>query len=110
MAQVSRGTETLTVLIAGSDRFKYMLFVTMFLAPWGCPKNRSQLTEGKRHQLRDALILEGHSAAGRNIFVTEDAKGFIKNGWREQLESLLGTRIHSHSESESELASHSNRR
>jgi hypothetical protein len=76
----------------------------------GFPTNGCQLTKGERHQLRDALILEAHSAAGRKIFVTNDSKAFITNGRRERLEALLGTRILNHSEFESELASHSNRR
>jgi hypothetical protein len=57
------------------------------------PKTRSQLTEGQLHQLRDAMILEAHSAARRNVFVTADSKAFIKNGRREKLEALLRTRI-----------------
>jgi hypothetical protein len=67
------------------------------------PKDRSQLTEGQSHQLRDAMILEAHAAAHRDIFVTADARAFIRNGRREQLEALLQTRILDPTEFEAEL-------
>jgi hypothetical protein len=68
------------------------------------PKRRAQLTKGQSHQLRDAMILEAHSAARRDVFVTADAKAFISNGRREKLEALLRTRILSPVEFELELA------
>ena len=54
---------------------------------------RAQLTKGQRRQLRDAMILETHARERRDIFVTVDEKGFIKEGRRKKLEKLLGTRI-----------------
>lgn len=69
----------------------------------GFPRDRSNLTKGQLHQLRDALILEAHSAAGRAVFVTGDLKGFIKNDRREQLEDLLKTRILTAAEFRAEL-------
>jgi len=69
-------------------------------------KRREQLTKGQSHQLRDAMILEAHAAAGRDVFVTADAKAFIGNGRREQLEALLKTRILSPTEFEAELDVH----
>jgi hypothetical protein len=67
------------------------------------PNNRSQLTEGQLHQLRDAMILEAHVAAQREIFVTGDRKAFFKHGRREKLEALLKTRILTSSEFAAEL-------
>jgi predicted nucleic acid-binding protein len=57
------------------------------------PKDRSGLTENQLHQLRDAMILEAHSAARTDVFVSADMKAFINHGRREKLERLLGTRI-----------------
>lgn len=36
------------------------------------------LSKGHVHQLRDAMILEAHSAAKRMVFVTNDITAFIK--------------------------------
>ena len=54
---------------------------------------RESMTPGQQRQLRDAMILEAHSRAGRDILVTKDVKGFIHHGRRETLEQLCGTRI-----------------
>jgi len=67
------------------------------------PRNRDRLQRGQRHQLRDAMILEAHAAAGRDVFVTADAKAFIKNGRRAQLQALLQTRILTPTELRAEL-------
>ena len=67
------------------------------------PKTRSQLTDGQLHQLRDAMILEAHANAQREVFVTGDIKAYIKNSRRENLQDLLNTRIVSSSEFELEL-------
>lgn len=68
------------------------------------PKLRANLTEGQIRQLRDAMILEAHCAAEHDIFVTGDAKGFIKDGRREKLVALLHTRILTPQEFLAELA------
>jgi len=60
-------------------------------------------TRGELHQLRDALILEAHAAARREVFVTDDQKAFLKHGRRERLEALLTTRILTTAEFEQEL-------
>jgi hypothetical protein len=60
--------------------------------------SRGQLSDGQRRQLRDAMILEAHAREGRDIFVTNDRKGFIDDGRREKLQSLLKTRILTHEE------------
>jgi hypothetical protein len=57
------------------------------------PGNREALTTGQRHQLRDAMALEAHTREARDIFVTNDAKGFVRHGRREALEALCRTRI-----------------
>jgi hypothetical protein len=62
------------------------------------PRDRSNLTSGNRRQLRDAMILEAHLRARRDIFVTEDRRAFVHRGRREQLQSSFGTRIMTKSE------------
>lgn len=39
------------------------------------------------------MILDTHARERREIFVTDDKRGFIEHGRREQLESILKTRI-----------------
>jgi hypothetical protein len=73
-----------------SDRLERILVI---ISTGSFPKNRSQLTEGQLHQLRDAMILEAHVAAERELFVTDDRKAFIKETRRRRLETLLQTRI-----------------
>jgi len=57
------------------------------------PNRRNNLTNGQRRQLRDAMIFCAHVKARRDIFVTDDTKGFIRGGRRQQLEEAFGTRI-----------------
>ena len=57
------------------------------------PVDRGHLTAGQRRQLRDCMILATHVIEGRNIFVTDDIKGFIRDGRQKELEERLGTRI-----------------
>lgn len=57
------------------------------------PKNRNELSQNQRKQLRDAMILEAHSRRKRDVFVTNDKKVFIKHGRKEELEKLLKTLI-----------------
>ena len=54
---------------------------------------RDHLTRGQQHQLRDAMIFEAHVRHGRHVLVTNDKKGFVNGGRREQLERLGQTRI-----------------
>ena len=54
---------------------------------------REALSPGQWRQLRDAQILATHAAEWRDIFVTDDQRGFILHGRREQLEARLKTRI-----------------
>jgi hypothetical protein len=86
-----------------SERLRSILAI---ISNGSFPRKREQLTKGQSHQLRDAMILEAHAAARRGVFVTADARAFIRNNRREQLEALLETRILSPTEFEAELAKH----
>jgi hypothetical protein len=57
------------------------------------PGKRDNLSTGERNQLRDAMILCAHARERRDIFVTNDERGFIKEGRRDRLEAALGVRI-----------------
>ena len=57
------------------------------------PRSRANLSKGERGQLRDALILEAHIRDGRNIFVTNDERAFIRDGRREKIEASFPARI-----------------
>jgi len=57
------------------------------------PQLRANLSEGQLHQLRDALILEAHIREQRDIFITGDARAFIRHGKREELRAAFGVRI-----------------
>ena len=54
---------------------------------------RDDLSPGERRQLRDAQILASHVSAHRDVFVTDDSRGFVQHGRREQLQSRLKTQI-----------------
>ena len=56
-------------------------------------EKRKNLTEGQRRQVRDAMIFCTHAREKRDIFVTNDQKGFINDGRREFLEQRFGTTI-----------------
>ena len=70
--------------------------------------SRNSLTKGQRNQLRDAMVLAAHLREGRDIFVTDDAKGFIFHGRREILEREFATRVMTQSEFRSHLMSPKN--
>ena len=65
---------------------------------------RGNLTDGQRRQLRDAMIFCAHIRAKRQIFVTNDARGFVRGGRRQRLEECFGTRIMTRDEFISEFA------
>jgi hypothetical protein len=69
------------------------------------PGQRARLTDGQRRQLRDAMIFCAHVRAGRHIFVSNDEKGFVREGRREQLEKAFATRIMTRNEFLAEFAS-----
>lgn len=59
------------------------------------PGKRENLSDGEKHQQRDAMILEAHTRDGRDVLVSDDEKAFIgKDGTkRPKLEALCATRI-----------------
>ncbi len=57
------------------------------------PKNGKNLSSGQKRQLRDSMIFHAHIREKRDIFVTNDSKGFINQGRREQLQERFGSRI-----------------
>jgi hypothetical protein len=73
-----------------SKRFEAILAI---ITDGSFPADRSTLSKGERRQLRDALIFEAHARAGRDIFVTNDQRGFILNGRRAALQVLCSTTI-----------------
>jgi len=69
------------------------------------PSQRASLTDGQRRQLRDAMIFCAHVRANRHIFVTNDDRGFVRVGRREQFEEAFATRIMTRDEFLAEFAS-----
>lgn len=80
-------------VLAGDDNF--LEAIIQIISNGSFPKSgsRGQLSNSQRRQLRDAMILEAHAREGRDLFVTNDRKGFIDDGRRERLQALLKTRI-----------------
>ena len=80
-------------VLAGDDN--YLETLIQIISNGSFPKSgtRGQLSDGRRRQLRDAMIIEAHARERRDIFVTNDRKGFIDDGRREKLQTLLKTRI-----------------
>lgn len=58
------------------DRLEFVLSV---ISNGGFPTKdkRAELTSGQRRQLRDAMIFEAHVREGRDVFITEDNRGFM---------------------------------
>lgn len=54
---------------------------------------RENLSRGQQRQLRDAMAFTSHVRDRRDIFVTDDAKGFINEGRRSYLEQKYHTKI-----------------
>ena len=77
---------------AGADLFEGILAV-ISNGSFPAPGHRDSLTDGQRRQLRDAMIFLAHVRDGRDLFVTDDRRGFVKNGRREALERLGATKI-----------------
>ena len=55
--------------------------------------SRESLSPGQQRQLRDAMAFASHVRERRDIFVTDDEKGFIRHGRRSCLEGTYSTRI-----------------
>ena len=71
----------------------YLEEILSIISNGSFPKIHHQLTSGQRRQLRDAMILEAHIREKRDIFVSNDERGFLRYGKREKLEAKFGTRI-----------------
>jgi hypothetical protein len=89
---------------ADSDCFERVLAIVSARS-FPRPGLRGSLTDGQRRQLRDAMIFCAHVRAGRHIFVTNDERGFVRDGRRQQLEQTFATRIMTRGEFEREFAS-----
>ena len=76
----------------GSEALKLEEILNI-IANGSFPRDRSNLSDGQRHQLRDAMILSAHARDRRDVFVTGDQKAFIKGDRREKLEAVALTRI-----------------
>lgn len=92
------GESRLDESVVGSDKevdaFEKLLEI---ISSGSFPKlgKRGNLSSGERRQLRDAMILTAHIREGRDIFVTEDIKGFIgrNNEIKKKIENLFKTKI-----------------
>lgn len=92
------GESKLGESVLGSDKdvdvFEKLLEI---ISAGSFPKSgkRNNLSSGEKRQLRDAMILTAHIRDKRDIFVTDDVKGFIgKNGEiKKKIEKLFGTKI-----------------
>lgn len=84
-------------VLAGDDSPPRLEAILAIVSDGSFPKpgQRANLTHGERRQLRDAMILEAHAREGRDVFVTNDRRGFVgKDGEkRRRLEDLCRTRI-----------------
>jgi hypothetical protein len=54
---------------------------------------RENVSGGQRRQLRDAMVFASHVRDTRDIFVTDDARGFINDGRRAHLQRKYQTTI-----------------
>jgi hypothetical protein len=92
------GESRLGESVLGSDKdvdvFEKLLDI---ISTSSFPKSgkRDNLSSGEKRQLRDAMILTAHIRDKRDIFVTDDVKGFIgkKGEIKEKIEKLFGTKI-----------------
>lgn len=80
-------------VIARDDEKDRLSALLKIISNGSCSLDGQEKTDGENRQVRDAMILSAHIRAGRDIFVTNDAKGFISHGRREKLASMFGVRI-----------------
>lgn len=76
----------------GNDRLETVLRV-ISNGSFPPPGARARLSEGQRHQLRDAMVFCAHVREKHDLFVTSDQTAFIGHGRRELLEAAFATRI-----------------
>ena len=95
IAEVGVWNESLwgSAVWATDDSAKLLDGILSVVANGSFPTDRRSLSPGQRRQLRDAMILEAHTRAGRDFFVTNDVRGFVLHGRREKLEALCHTSI-----------------
>lgn len=82
--------------LGGENADNVLEFILKVTTNGSFPKKgkRGSLTKSQRNQLRDALVLEAHHHAERNVFVTNDKAFFGKDDKiRGRLESTLKTKI-----------------
>lgn len=80
-------------VFAPARRSPALLEILRVVSNGSFPQDWEGLTPGQRRQLDDALILEAHVRAERDIFVSNDERAFVRHGRREVLEQELTTRI-----------------
>ena len=78
---------------SGPDNRRVIKTALDIIASGGFPKNRAELTENQKRQLRDARIIEAHVRSGATLFVTNDKRGFVSHGRREAFQKQLGVQI-----------------
>jgi hypothetical protein len=79
---------------AGEDSAKRIEQILDIISGGTFPRHGNlEITPGQRRQLRDAMIFEAHVRDRRDVFITNDARGFIREGRREALEQLYNTRV-----------------
>ena len=76
--------------VQDADDFERILRI---ISSGSFPKDRTLLTDAQRNQMRDASILQAHVRSGKRIFISNDQRGFVKHGRREQLEQLYNVKI-----------------
>jgi len=78
----------------GADMFEKVLTI-ISNGSFPPPGHRDNLTLGHRRTMRDAMIFSAHTRERRVLFITKDARGFVKHGRREQLQDIGKTVIRS---------------
>lgn len=79
--------------IGGSGALFELVLATISSGSFPKRGMRDNLSKGERRQLRDAMIFVAHVRESREIFVTNDQKGFVGHGRREALEGIGRTKI-----------------
>ena len=91
------GESIVGLCVVGSDsdarNFERVLeIISSGSFPQGAKRNT--MSQGQQRQVRDAMIFCTHVRETRDVFVTNDLRGFIRRGHRETLEREFSTKIH----------------
>src|SRR5262245_43921234 len=78
---------------AGEDDALNEILTILSIGAFAAADDRRNLSDGQRRQLRDAMIFAAHVREKHDIFVTRDARAFIKHGKRDKLQHMFNTRI-----------------